>query len=611
MKHTVFRRLRQRRAANLSDYRAGNHWQRLGRTFFHNFVLMLLIVTIPILLIVGISYFTLENFLEKEIQSYSEKSIRFLESTTDRVIEECISQMSYLVSDQDISVFLQTKSGEAPFYNYQYLQKLVRLQLSTREYLHSLYIYSDQNGLVISPSGIFAVENLYDISWLDSYQSHDRSENLWLQIRESNYTYSTATAAAPVQKTFLSIYMTVNYGQGNTGVVVFNIEWKEFCSMLNAGLSSTDEALGIIDGEGRLLAAIHGGSEQFSSLDLISQLPEEENYLNTGGRVLYRAPFTRSDWSFVLSVPLSVYQSSVAPIRTMMMSVIAGGILVTLLVAFFISLRIYRPFRKIMELFQEPVTYVDHPPTFTRDEEAYILSAIRSTIRENEKIGQELEKRITMLKRAQNLALQAQINPHFLYNTLDAINWMAMRLTGGRNDASVMISKLAAMLRYSLEDPETMVSLRLEISNVRTYLELQELRYRGQFTVEWDIDESLLDCKVIKLLLQPIVENSIYHGLKPLHSLGVIRISVFRKEELLLLEVLDTGTGISQKDLEQLNAALRTPDIANKEGHIGLQNVNQRIRLFFGDAYGIHVDSENGKWTRVTLSLPLNPPEEK
>lgn len=590
---------------NLSVYERGARWGRLGRIFFQNFVLMLLIVTIPILLIMGISYFTIERFLENEMQGYSGKSIRVLESMTNRVIEECISQMVYLVSDRDISVFLSTRPGEESLYNYQYLQKLVRLQLSTRDYLRSIYIYSDRNQQVISPLGISGMENLYDTGWLDSYRNHEGDKNVWMEIRENKEALS-----ASIPKKTLSIYMTVNYGQGSTGVIVFNIEWNAFCNMLGSGLSSPEESLGIVDGNGSLLAAVRGEGIEHLSQALFQRLQKEQTYVNAGNQVLYMAPFSHSDWHYVLSVPFSVYQSSIAPIRFVMVVTIAGGILVTLLVAFLISLRIYRPFRRIKEILQMPVTYVDHPPVVTGNEEAYILASIRSTIRENEKIGRELEKRVAMLKKAQNIALQAQINPHFLYNTLDAINWMTMRMTGGKNEASVMITKLAAMLRYSLEDPETMVSLEMELNNVRTYLELQELRYKGRFVVQWDIDESLLACRVIKLILQPIVENSIYHGLKPLREPGVIRIQAGQKEGRLVLEIMDTGKGIPGKVLEQLNAALRKADIAKSEGHIGLQNVNQRIRLFFGDDYGVHVDSRNGEWTKVFLYLPMEHPQE-
>lgn len=605
MKHSIFHPVLAPQKQPLSSYgidysQKKIHPKRLGQIFFKNFLLMLLIVTIPILIIVGISYYTMDNFLKNEIQNYSSKSIKSLENTTSRVVEECLSQMNYLVSDSDISVFLQTKSGEPAFYNYTYLQKLVKIQLSTREYLHSIYIFSDQNHLVISPSGLGSMSTLYDTGWLTSYLHHDGEENVWMEIRNNG---SASSSSSP--KKFLSIFLTANYGQKNTGVVVFNIDWNKFCSMIiNDGLIVSEDALGIVDENFELISPIHGDCQQYLDSSSLLSINQEADYTNVGSRVLFKAPFNYTDWHFVLSVPLATYESGIAPIMAVMLIIIFSGILVTLLVAFLISLRIYRPFRNIIGLLQKPVTYVDNHTEIHHNEEAYILASIRSTIKENEEISQELAKRISLLKTAQQIALQSQINPHFLYNTLDAINWMAMRLTGGRNDASIMLSKLAAMLRYSLENPESMVSLDMEINNVRTYLELQELRYKGQFTVEWDIEPGLSNYKMIKLILQPIVENSIYHGLRPSSTPGIIKLSAHRQNNNLIFEVLDTGVGINSKLLEQLNTSLRSSDI-NKEGHIGIQNVNQRIRLFFGDAYGIVMKSEEGSWTQVIIRLPL------
>ena len=109
----------------------------------------------------------------------------------------------------------------------------------------------------------------------------------------------------------------------------------------------------------------------------------------------------------------------------------------------------------------------------------------------NEQITEELSQRVALLKQAQAVALQSQINPHFLHNTLDSISWTAIRLTGGKNKASVMLTKLAQILRYSLDDVDTLVPLRKELENTRIYLELQELRYNNCFCVEWDIEETI------------------------------------------------------------------------------------------------------------------------
>lgn len=594
---------------SLSSYPLSYHHKtvsshKLGEIFFKNLSLMLLIIMVPILALVGISYYTMDNFLKSEISNYSSKFIKSLENTTDRVIDECISQMNYMVSDSDVSVFMQTEYDPPLFYSLAYLKNLVRIQLTTRDYLHSLYIYSDQSELVLSPAGLGKVDTLYDTNWLDLYLNHQGDKNVWIEVRDNEDRYSSITSSK-----ILSIFMTANYGPGDTGVIVFNIDWDKFCSMISTDSVNTEDALGIVDTDLNLIADVYGDCETHLDQNTLKKLENSDSYYNTGSRVLYKVPFRMTDWNFVLSVPFSTYESDLHPMLTVILLIIAAGIFTTLVLAFFISLRIYRPFRTIIGLLQKPVGYVENEPIIQKDEETYILNSIRNTIQENEKISAELEKRIILLKQAQHIALQSQINPHFLYNTLDAINWMAMRLTGGRNDASVMISKLAAMLRYSLEDPESMVSLEMELNNVRTYLELQLLRYKGQFTVEWEVEPGLEQYRVIKLMIQPIVENAIYHGIRPLNAPGIIRICVHQIDECLTIEIKDTGMGIHEKLLEELNDSLQHSDL-HHENHIGLHNVNQRIQLFFGEEYGVHIISEEGKGTNVVLRIPVVSSEE-
>lgn len=610
MKKKIFQSLSSLRKESLSSIGIDYHKKRiyphkLGQIFFKNLSLMLVIVTVPLLVIAGISCYTIDRFLKSEMQDYSAKFAQSLENVTDRVIDECISQMNYMVYDSQVSVFLCTDSTESDelFYDATYLFKLLKSQLSTREYLHSIYVYSDESGYLLSPTSINAVGRTYDTNWLDSYNSHPDKSEVWIEIRENRDKYSTTTS-----KQFLSIYMPTRYGQENTGLIVYNIDWDKFCTMIINDSIHPDDALAIIDADGKLVTSIYGDCTQHLDSNAIHLLNQQTEYVHTGSRVLYKTPFSLTDWNFVLSVPLSTYESNIQPILSVILIIILVGIISTLIIAFFISLRIYRPFGAIIDLLQKPVGYVENEPTIRQNEETFILDSIRNTIQENEKIGAELQKRIALLKKAQHAALQSQINPHFLYNTLDAINWMVMRFTGGRNEASIMISKLAAMLRYSLEDPESMVSMELELNNVRTYLELQNLRYKGQFSVEWDIEEGLENYRVIKLMLQPIVENSIYHGLRPLHSTGIIRISVRKQQQNLIFEIEDTGVGIEPKQLEQINQSLSRFEMEHEE-HIGIQNVNQRIQLFFGESYGIHIESQCGKGTNVIIKLPLVTPE--
>lgn len=595
----LFFRSKKKYPENTTEYQKQRFLPKIKNIFVKNLLLMFLVITVPILLVVGISYYSIREFYKNEINAYSVQFIESLENTTERVIDECISQMNYLSSDFQVSVFLRTNSNHTVYYDNNYLQKIIRLQLFTRDYLDSIYLYSDFNKMIISPSGVRNYSNAYDSGWLDLYLNHQGEGNIWLELRTDVQDFASLSG-----KDYLSIYMKVNYGDSHTGVIIFNIDWEKFCTMLNDHPMEPDNSLGITDPDNAFITSVYGDCEKHLTPETLSLLGNETNYINTGDRILYKASFVHTDWSYVLSVPASAYQAEIQPVLNIMILIISLGLLLTLIMTIVVSLRIYQPFKNILALFQQPVNYVEENTELYHDQESYILSSIQKSIRENEQISAELEKRIVLLKKAQHTALQSQINPHFLYNTLDAINWMAMRLTGGRNEASIMISKLAAMLRYSLENPEALVSLDTELENVRVYLELQMLRYKGLFTVEWDIDETLKKQRVIKLILQPIVENCIYHGLRPLNKSGKIKISAHTDGNHLLLEIEDTGVGISRQSMEKINHTLSCPGISTEE-HIGMHNVNQRITLLFGDEYHLKIDSREGEWTRVFLTLPL------
>jgi len=277
--------------------------------------------------------------------------------------------------------------------------------------------------------------------------------------------------------------------------------------------------------------------------------------------------------------------------------------LLVLVLTIIISIHIYHPFKKILAALNTPAGLMSDRVSISRDEEAFILDSIRGMFQQNKHISEELSQRVALLKQAQSVALQSQINPHFLHNTLDSISWMTMRLTGGKNEASVMLAKLAQILRYSLDDVDTLVPLRRELENTRIYLELQAMRYKNSFRVEWDIQEAVLDRQVIKIMLQPIVENSIQHGLKPKGPGGIIRISAAERGESLEICIRDNGVGIQPERMQTIQAALHSDMIKQRES-IGIVNVHQRIQLFYGEQYGIEVTTLPED-TQVTLRLPL------
>ena len=215
------------------------------------------------------------------------------------------------------------------------------------------------------------------------------------------------------------------------------------------------------------------------------------------------------------------------------------------------------------------------------------IQQLMSTVRQ-----EEINLRKTELK-----ALQAQINPHFLYNTLDSIAWMCER---GRNaDAVNMVHALARLFRISISRGHELIPIAKEIEHAESYLQIQKYRYKNQFTYEFDVDPECLDYYCNKITLQPIIENSINHGLDLLVEEGRIQVEVLQDGDDILFRVRDNGVGMSQ---EQVDAILEQ-DPEDRTG-IGIRNVNDRLRIYFGAPYGLNITSELDVGTCVEIRMP-------
>lgn len=207
------------------------------------------------------------------------------------------------------------------------------------------------------------------------------------------------------------------------------------------------------------------------------------------------------------------------------------------------------------------------------------------------------------LRKAEFRLLQSQINPHFLYNTLDAIVWLAE--AGQMDEVVRMVGSLSAFFRTSLNQGRDIVTLREELQHVRSYLEIQQTRYQDILQYEIEVPDTLDPCLIPKITIQPLVENALYHGVKNKRGKGRITVSGSREDGVCRITVEDNGIGMSRERLARVQAGIRDKEASGSEVY-GLYNVNERIRLNFGDPYGISIDSEEGKGTRVTILLPGN-----
>lgn len=198
--------------------------------------------------------------------------------------------------------------------------------------------------------------------------------------------------------------------------------------------------------------------------------------------------------------------------------------------------------------------------------------------------------------------MHAQINPHFLYNTLYSIKGLSDM--GMNKEASSMITALSNFFRISISRGKEIISIEEEIAHIQNYLIIQEMRYGDDFSYEIDVDEHLLTCKIVKLTLQPLIENAIYHGVKQKRGKGKIIIKGYEVNNTVYLEVIDNGSGIDREKLITIKEELQSKRSSSPTIGIGLRSVNERIKLHYGEAYGLSIESEAGDGTKTLVKIP-------
>lgn len=224
----------------------------------------------------------------------------------------------------------------------------------------------------------------------------------------------------------------------------------------------------------------------------------------------------------------------------------------------------------------------------------YLLTSIKSI---------ELKKREAELD-----ALISKIKPHFLYNTLESIRMMAV--IEDKKQIAHAIEALADLFRYTIRIKKDIIDIETELDYIKNYIYLQKIRYSDNLQVIYDVDETLMTHKIIKLTLQPIVENALKHGIDKNYGKGIIKISVKSSENCLLISVIDDGLGMTAEQLQKIKDSLENSEDENSQS-IGLKNIQERVHLYFGNKYGLQIESRLNKGTKVTLKIPDYQDEEK
>jgi two-component system sensor histidine kinase YesM len=235
------------------------------------------------------------------------------------------------------------------------------------------------------------------------------------------------------------------------------------------------------------------------------------------------------------------------------------------------------------------------------DEIGTLTRQFNSMLERIQLLVRKVEEEQTQKRRMELKTLQMQIDPHFLYNTLDSIKFLADQKS---DNTSKMVMALGQFYKHCLSKGDGITTVGEEVDHLKSYLTIQKIRYFTQFDYQIEVDESLLSCQTVKFILQPLVENAIYHGIKKKHGKGVINIKGYREEDKLVFNVYDNGAGIAPARLEVIRNSLKRSNTTNEVG-IGVFNVHKRIVMNYGDEYGLSITSVQNEFTLLTVKHPI------
>lgn len=299
----------------------------------------------------------------------------------------------------------------------------------------------------------------------------------------------------------------------------------------------------------------------------------------------------------------STYYQSLYTLLLQLLIVLAVIICTVVWIAYTITKKNFQQIDYFVTVFSdaERGVYNNEKPAFIKDEYDIILNNIVQLFINQTFLKNKLALKEQQQKLAELTALQLQINPHFLFNTLQTLDFKALECTSHPTALNRIIEALSDILKYSLQNTTSMVTIKDEIEYLKKYDSIQRYRYEEKYILYYDYDEELENLPIMRLLLQPLIENSLYHGIKPLEGSGFIKLKITKRGSWLTVTVIDTGVGMEKAEIEALYEKIDHPGQEN----IGLANVNSRLVMQYGEEARLKILSKKGMGTCISFCVPI------
>lgn len=569
---------------------------KFNSIFLRTFLFITALTVIPFIVLSIMFYSnTLKNIREEitlENSYIFDNSVNII----DRTLMEVDTLSSSLASNESTQLYTINNVSTDSFKTISRLAKTLPI---IYRYIDSIYIYSEPTDTVIMDNNSIPLSDLSDTDWISAYHAVTSPKGTIIPRSKNN-----------VYPQLITIIKPIYVADEKKGAIIMNINAQSIYNSMLYQHYKDDRLFFLINADNKIIISselsyfnTYPDNIGLNTLTIESNPKNSVYEINDKNYVVLSGDSSISDYKYISAYPLELYEHKLSTMKLQIIGILLLLMIIIFILAYVASVRSYSPLNEIISFLDNSQPPADSIEEEDKNELMYIINSIQTHINDKTKMAEILEERMKLLRKSQYDMLQTQINPHFLYNTLETINWMAYNMSNSENPVSKSLINLASFFRNTLTSGY-FVSIENEIKYTKEYVNILALRYGDLFDIEWDIDESILSYTIIKICLQPIIENAVYHGIKQKNDKGLIKIKGLCDDNNIILIVSDDGVGIEKDDLDELNKTLSETSFTNEKSHIGLSNVNQRIKIIFGDSYGIHVESTVGVGTDVYVTIP-------
>ena len=560
-----------------------------------------LIMMIPTLLLSLFSFYTSLKGTEAEINQKGSQTMAAVETNCELIISNVFTQNDLLTASMRMSMALRHSLREKSVaytdaVTLSSLHSVLNSVVNTHAYIDSIYIYlDDAPRYFASYRGLTDLETAPDLSWLPLYQAMDPDTKTMLCQRTGDYN-----------QTIISFFRKLLMQRG---CVVVNVVPSKLGDIMQTLLTREYETITLLDQNGTILVSVSNEDGYSPTQADINKLlakadysdgfegwfkgEEKSYYINTG---------SYNEMMIVTSVAEDLMHEQAWNSVQGVLWMFLLNIVITLVLSYITTKRSFDQIERMLDMFDtaEKGLPVVQPDKKVDDEYDMVMNNIIYMFLQENQLRMQLQENKLAKEHSELMALQLQINPHFLYNTLQTLQMEIRKGITSPVDTGEMVQRISDILRYALSNPQETVALEEEFRYLRKYAMVQQFRFGDRFIMYYEADEGLEQTPVFRLMIQPLVENSLLHGMKANGERLYIWAKAERENEGVRITVSDTGRGMTEQEISELLA--RIHDESSRS--IGLTNLNRRLLLYYGPQSELRIQSEAGEGTEISFWIP-------